>query len=99
LDLQIPAIFPRGGIVHSLKTGTVHAMAKAMAAALSDTHTFQGMKTVKPTTLLGDCIVLDVDKLYTIVSTRLRYAAILYDNGASSTEENSEGEVGQVNNA
>jgi hypothetical protein len=49
------------------------------------------MKTTKPTTLLGDCIVFDVDKLYTIVSTKLRYAAILYDNGASSTEGHSEG--------
>jgi hypothetical protein len=62
-----------------------------MAAATSDTHTFRGMKTVKPTTLLDDCIVFDVDKLYTTVSTRLRYAAILYDNGASSTEGHSEG--------
>lgn len=61
-----------------------------MAAAPSDTHTFRGMKTVKPTTLLDDCIVFDVDKLYTTVSTRLRYAAILYDNGASSTEGHSE---------
>jgi hypothetical protein len=51
------------------------------------------MKTANPTTLLGDCIVFDVDKLYTIVSTTLRYAAILYDNGARG------GELGQVNNA
>jgi hypothetical protein len=64
-----------------------------MAPAPSDTHTFRGMKTANPTTLLGDCIVFDVDKLYTIVSTTLRYAAILYDNGARG------GELGQVNNA
>ena len=62
-----------------------------MAAVPCNTHTFRGMKTTTPTTLLGVCIVLDVDKLYTIVSTRLRYAAILYDNGASSTEGHSEG--------
>ena len=46
-----------------------------------------GSENSKPTTLRRVRIVFDVVKRYTIVSTKLRNAAILYDNAASPKKE------------
>jgi len=63
------------------RPNTIHVHAR-MEAASSDTITFRGGENSERTTLRDDCIVFNVLEQYTIVSTRLRYAAILYGNGA-----------------